>query len=317
MLEDALLQGFFRREANGFDARARDAHHFAWLDFANVLGVQEIEGAGFRCDQPGIAKPAEIERPESARIAPRVKFVGREHEQRVRTFHLIQRVADRSGKIAGLRAREEMHDDFGVAVGLEDRAAMFELPPPLSSVGGISVVAERHLSLVAIDQNGLRVEQCFVASGGIACVADRRVPRKRAQYAGRENFFHFAHGTMKMQVAAIAGNDSGRFLAAMLQRVKAEIRELRGFFVAEDAEHTTFVVEVVVSKSELMRHILTIALRHFPANHKNSRSLATIKAATGPLERVPTNGPRRRAETRVGCRSLRSSYIGCEMLCHG
>jgi hypothetical protein len=59
---------------------------------------------------------------------------------------------------------------------------------------------------------------------------------------------------MKMQVAAIAGDDSSRFLAAMLQCVEAEIRELRGFFVAEDTEHTTFVVEVIVSESELLRH---------------------------------------------------------------
>jgi hypothetical protein len=59
---------------------------------------------------------------------------------------------------------------------------------------------------------------------------------------------------MKMQIAAIAGDDSSRFLAAMLQSVKSEIRQLRSFFVAEDPEHATFVVEMVVSESELLRH---------------------------------------------------------------
>ena len=74
------------------------------------------------------------------------------------------------------------------------------------------------------------------------------------EHGGRENFFDFAHGAVKMQIGAVAGDDSGGFLATMLERVEAEIRELRGFFVAEDAEHTTFVVKVVVSESELLRH---------------------------------------------------------------
>ena len=59
---------------------------------------------------------------------------------------------------------------------------------------------------------------------------------------------------MKMQIASIAGNYSGGFLPAMLQRVKAKIRQFRGFFVSEDAEHTTLVVEVIVSESEFLRH---------------------------------------------------------------
>src|ERR1700722_4101662 len=50
MLENALLHGLFRREVDGLDTRARDAHHFAGLDFADVLGVKQIERAGFGSD---------------------------------------------------------------------------------------------------------------------------------------------------------------------------------------------------------------------------------------------------------------------------
>src|SRR5208282_3658919 len=42
MFENALLQGFFRREVDGLDARAGDAHHFAGLDFADVLSVEQV-----------------------------------------------------------------------------------------------------------------------------------------------------------------------------------------------------------------------------------------------------------------------------------
>ena len=72
---------------------------------------------------------------------------------------------------------------------------------------------------------------------------------------------------MQVQIAAIARDDSGGFLPAMLQRVQAEIGELRRFFVSEDAEHTTFVMETVVSESELLRHS-AIALRALTRNRK-------------------------------------------------
>src|SRR6202043_2057644 len=111
-------------------------------------------------------------------------------------FHLVQRIADRAGKIARLRAREQVDDDFRVAIGLENRTAMLELAAPLRGVGKVAVMPESNFSLVAIDQYRLRIEQRFVASRGIPGVADRRVPGKRVQHAGRENFFYLAHRAM-------------------------------------------------------------------------------------------------------------------------
>ena len=48
MLENTLLELFLRRKVDGLDAGFGDAHHFAGLDFADVLRVEQIEGAGFR-----------------------------------------------------------------------------------------------------------------------------------------------------------------------------------------------------------------------------------------------------------------------------
>src|ERR1700679_738938 len=55
-----------------------------------------------------------------------------------------------------------------------------------------------------------------------------------------------AHGLMDIQIRAVAGCDSGRFLASMLESVKAEICQLRRFGMAEDAKHAAVVVEVIV-----------------------------------------------------------------------
>src|SRR5271154_5867756 len=54
MLEDAMLVRLLRREMDGLNAGFRDAHHFAGFDFADVLRVEQIEGAGFGGDHPGL-----------------------------------------------------------------------------------------------------------------------------------------------------------------------------------------------------------------------------------------------------------------------
>ena len=70
---------------------------------------------------------------------------------------------------------------------------MFQLAAPFRGVGEVAVVAQRDFAFVAIDHDGLRVEQCFVAGRGIARVTDRRGARKFCQHCGLKNFFHLAH----------------------------------------------------------------------------------------------------------------------------
>src|SRR3981189_2621698 len=43
--------------------------------------------------------------------------------------------------------------------------------------------------------------------------------------AGDEDFFDLAHGAVDVEVVAVAGDDAGGFLAAMLERVEAEVGE--------------------------------------------------------------------------------------------
>src|SRR6059036_76761 len=74
MLENALLVLFRWGEMDRLDAAFGDADHFAGLDFAEVLRVEEIEGAGFAGDEPGRVAAgrrefAESERAEAAGIA--------------------------------------------------------------------------------------------------------------------------------------------------------------------------------------------------------------------------------------------------------
>ena len=229
------------------------------FDFADVGGVEKIEGAGFGGDDPGVFSEgrsdfAKDERTEATGIAYGVELVLCEDKKRVGAFHLIERIAEGAGEIAGLRAGDEMDDDFGVAVSLEDGTAMLELAAPVGGVGEVAIVADGDFALIAIDHDGLRVEKGFVAGGGIAGVADGAGAGKFCEDARDKDFLDFAHGAVSVEVVAVAGDDAGGFLAAMLECIEAEVREIGGFGMAEDAEDTTLVVEVVVSESESLLH---------------------------------------------------------------
>ena len=123
-----------------------------------------------------------FERTETARIANRVNFIARQQHQRVRAFHLIQRVGNRARKIPRRAARNQMNDHFRVAGGLKNRAAMLEPPPHFDRVRQVAVVRQRDFALVAIDHHRLRVHQRCVAGGGIARVPDRRRAGQRRNH---------------------------------------------------------------------------------------------------------------------------------------
>ena len=118
----------------------------------------------------------------------------------------------------------------------------------------VAVVAESDFALVAVDDYGLGVEQGFVTGGRVAGVADgQRAPEFR-ENVGLKNLFDFAHGAVKLEFGAVARDDAGGFLAAVLESVEPKVHEVRGFGMAEDAEDATVVVEVVVENWKNLAH---------------------------------------------------------------
>ena len=131
MLEDAELVRLGGAEMDRFNARPGNSQHFSGFNFAHIFGIHQVERAGLRCDGPRITSVyghrfSQGERPEPSRIPYGVDFLWGKHQQRIRTFYLIQSVAQCRGKIPCMRAGNQMHDYFGVAVGLENRTAMFQ-----------------------------------------------------------------------------------------------------------------------------------------------------------------------------------------------
>src|SRR5439155_23086649 len=113
-----------------------------------------------------------------------------------------------------------------------------------------------------------------------------------------KNFFDFAHRAMRAQFRAVAGDDAGGFLTAMLEGVETEVGKVGGFGVAEDAEDTTFVVEMIVENEIARRHPDTSECRNpFFANCELSKPNPTmlntaINTATSLSTHVENQTPR-------------------------
>ena len=106
---------------------------------------------------------------------------------------------------------------------------------------------DREAAAVELAEQRLHVAQDGLAGGRIAHMADRGVAGQAVDHlAAGEVVADEAHAALGMEALAVEGDDAGRFLAAMLQRVQAERRDGGGVGMAEDAEHAALLAQPVV-----------------------------------------------------------------------
>ena len=141
-----------------------------------------------------------------------------------------------STSVPALGVRDELDDDFGVGGGLEVSAVALQARAQVAQVDQVAVVGDGDEALGRVDADGLGVEQRRVAGGGVAGVADGHVAGELGEHVVGEDFRHQAHALDVGQVLAVGGGDAGRFLAAMLQGVEAEIGLARGVGMAVDGD---------------------------------------------------------------------------------
>ena len=182
--------------------------------------------------------------PRGSRTAMIASLV--QEEERVGALHPAERLGDAVLEGDLLAPRDQVHEHFAVRGRLEDRALLLELGAHCLGVGQVAVVADRERALGVVDGEGLRVAQGRAAGGGVAHVADGDAARELADLLGAEDVLHQAHGAVGEEALAVAGDDAGRLLPAVLQGVEAEVGDVGGLAVAVDAEDAALVVEVVV-----------------------------------------------------------------------
>ncbi len=139
-----------------------------------------------------------------------------------------------------------MQHDFGVRCRLTDGAGGDDLAAQRQAVGEIAVMGNGDAADFQFGKQWLDVAQRDFAGRGIARMADR----DRARQFGQRCRVGIviadeAHALFGVELLAVEGDDAGRFLSAMLQRVQAKGRQRRCIRVPENAEHAAFFVQRV------------------------------------------------------------------------
>jgi hypothetical protein len=128
-------------------------------------------------------------------------------------------------------ARHQVDDAFGVAGGLEDRAALDQLAAQLVGIGDVAVMGDRRAAHGELAEEGLHVAdrgRALGSGGGIAHVADGERPGQRLHHllAG-EIVAHIAEAAGRVEARdRVVGDDPAGLLAAVLQRMQAERHEI-------------------------------------------------------------------------------------------
>ena len=237
MLEDAAGAALGLHHLARLQPALGQADHLARVHLAHQLGADDVEGAALRGDDEAVVEPAQRERPDPVRVAEGDDRVLGHHHGRVGALqprhHLRDRVLDQLAAVGG----EQGGDDLRVGGAAEVDPALLQLGPELDRVGQVAVVGERHLAAV-VAPDRLRVLPGAAAGGRVAHVADRHVALQRPQLLLVEDLGDEAAVAQGGDVAALAGGDPGRLLAAVLQRVEAEVGEagdvVPGCVYAED-----------------------------------------------------------------------------------
>src|SRR5713226_5708462 len=169
----------------------------------------------------------------------------RQHDQRIRSAHLRERLDHAARQVGGVARRDQMNYQLAVRRRLENRTVRFELLAQFLEIDEVAVMRERKSAARVLDHERLAVLESRRTGSRVAIVANRSRAFEPVDYLGIENVGDQSHPAMRDERLAVGRDDSGRLLSPMLQRVEAEIYQVRCLGVAIDAEDTAFLVEAV------------------------------------------------------------------------
>ena len=217
-------------------------HHFAGLELAHGRGADQVEGASFGSEAGAAAcavdtgRIAEQQRPEAPRVARGDHPLAADQQQRVGAAHLLEREHQRLDDALPRLARHQVEDHLGVGGRLEDGAVALEPVARLDGVDQVAVVHDAERPHRGIDDDRLRVGEHRGARRRVAGVADGGGAGEPLEHRLLEDLRRLAHAALDVHAGAVPGDDAGALLPAVLERVEAEVSEVRRVLAGVDAE---------------------------------------------------------------------------------
>ena len=222
-------------------------HHFAWFDFTDEIGANDIQRTGFRRKGPAIADLAQDERTHTHRIAHTHQLGAGHRNNRKRAFDLAQRLFHAVGDGAPHRTGHQVNDAFRIRAGLENCTAFDQLFAQNVCIGQVAVVGNRRTAHRKFAKEWLNVANsglAFLACRGIAHVANADAAGQGFDGVGAGKVIaDIAHAAGRIEpVFGVMDDDAACLLAAVLQRMKTEGNKVGCVSDADNAENAALLL---------------------------------------------------------------------------
>ena len=190
---------------------------------------------------------------EAVGVAQRDDAAFGQDDEGIRPAHAIASGEDGLLKILlfGKAARNEVHENFTVAAGLEDGAFAFQFAAEFRGIGQIAVVGQRDLDAANPHDQRLGVLADRNPRGGVTHVADGPVA---LQFLTKRRFVvyvrHEPHARVQPDVLAVITCDARAFLPAMLEGVQTEIGHPSRFRMSRNTKNSAHTIPFVTKRAE-------------------------------------------------------------------
>ena len=193
------------------------------------------------------SSPSTSGRMPSGSRAP-ISFLLVSATQRIGALELAQRVDEAVDEAVARRGATRCRITSVSEVDCKIAPSRTSCSAQRQAVGEVAVVGDREAAAVELGEQRLDVAQDRLAGRSNSgrgrwreSPGSRSITSRRGEVVADE-----AHAALGVEALAVEGDDAGRLLAAMLQRVQAERGDRGGVGMAEDAEHAALLVQPVV-----------------------------------------------------------------------
>ena len=228
-------------------------HDLAGFHLPPVIGLDQVQGAGFGGHDPGAVQLPQAQGPEAVRVPGGDDLVGGGDHQGIGALDFGQgrgQRVDQIDEVAPAVPGHEVDDNLGVHGGLEDGALLLQAAADLAGIGEGAVVADGDHQTAVLHHEGLGVDEHGGAGGGIAHVADGQMPRQLIQDGGVEDLGHQPQAPMHADPGAVAGDDAAGLLAPVLEGVEAEVGDAGRVRVPVNAEDAAVFFGAIILEDE-------------------------------------------------------------------
>ena len=152
-------------------------------------------------------------------------------------------------------------DNLRIVGGVEDGALQLQFLTQFESVDDVSVVSQRHASLVMVDHNRLGVDSFIGTGSAVAVVSDGHISRPQVfQHVPGEDLVGKAVVLVVPEDSVVVYHDAAAFLSPVLQCEKPVVNRLRNILsvFAENAEDAAFLMKIAHSFFSFLRLKISI-----------------------------------------------------------